>query len=866
MDRCAVAASLLACLLYMNTLTADFAYDDSRAILKNQDLLPETAITSIFYNDFWGTPLTHSGSHKSYRPLCVLTFRLNYYLHGLNAMGFHLGNVILHSIVTGLFTYVAKILMRRTFASFVAGLLFAVHPIHTEAVAGIVGRADIGACLFFLLTLLNYINYCNYRDRYILNKSTVKTTEKDNSYFRERHKKWLYMLLVAVFTGAGMVTKEQGVTVIAVCAVYDVFIHRKISPKQFHHIFTKNENRGTVEGMLCLTVIGLVLIAVRVMFMGLHPPEFAPADNPASDSASVLTRTLTYWYLPVLNFWLLLCPYVLSFDWSMEAVPLLETLTDLRNLWTLAFYSLLGYFAFYVIQTFPNAHDACVATKTLYVNGNGCSNVHSNSQPTNNLTSHKERQYSLLKRRRRGSSSSTESVDDSTPQTSTNFQHLRVLILSLSLMVFPFIPATNLFFYVGFVIAERVLYIPSMGFCLLVAEGAHILYVRHKSDPRQKRLIVAAVTILLTMFSIRTVCRNRDWANEENLYHSGIAVNPAKAWGNLANIYNSQGRVEEAESAYKAALSYRSNMADVHYNLGILLQERKRYQEAVESYKRAIHCRPRLTMAHLNLGIVYGILGKLEEAEDVYRHCSTIDTTGLKDPRLHESTKISALYNLARLLTDKNRNEDAIEIYQDAIKRRPSHYQPQSLYNMLGEAYMKLNRFEEARHWYKEALTSKPDHVPAHLTMGKLMQKMGKTAEAKAWFDKALILSPNDSSVFQHYAQYLGETGKLQQAAIYYLKAAKLTPDDFELVCNTANALRQIGRNKEAEEHYRRAVRLKPEVATAHMNLGAMLHLNQKYTEAEQSYIAALKLKPDDTMTQTNLRKLRNLSRSFGKK
>ncbi len=50
-------------------------YFFSRAILKNPDLQSDTPKINLFYNDFWGTPLTHSGSHKSYRPLCVLTFR-----------------------------------------------------------------------------------------------------------------------------------------------------------------------------------------------------------------------------------------------------------------------------------------------------------------------------------------------------------------------------------------------------------------------------------------------------------------------------------------------------------------------------------------------------------------------------------------------------------------------------------------------------------------------------------------------------------------------------------------------------------------------------------------------------------------------
>ena len=68
----------------------------------------------------------------------------------------------------------------------------------------------------------------------------------------------------------------------------------------------------------------------------------------------------------------------------------------------------------------------------------------------------------------------------------------------------------------------------------------------------------------------------------------------------------------------------------------------------------------------------------------VYRHCSEIDISGLKDPRLHEQTKISALYNLGRLLADQERYHEAADVYKLAIQRRPQHYAPQSLYNMLG--------------------------------------------------------------------------------------------------------------------------------------------------------------------------------------
>lgn len=181
--------------------------------------MPETPIINIFYDDFWGTPMTHSGSHKSYRPLCVLTFRLNYYLGELNPWGYHLGNVLLHTAVTAIFTHFARIFLKRTFSTLVAGLTFASHPIHTEAVAGVVGRADVGACLFFILSLLSYVKYVSIRD-----------TSHDPG--GSRSLRFAYFLLTAIFTTASLVTKEQGVTVLAVCVAYDLFVHNKMKITQ----------------------------------------------------------------------------------------------------------------------------------------------------------------------------------------------------------------------------------------------------------------------------------------------------------------------------------------------------------------------------------------------------------------------------------------------------------------------------------------------------------------------------------------------------------------------------------------------------------------------------------------------------------
>ena len=247
-----------------------------------------------------------------------------------------------------------------------------------------------------------------------------------------------------------------------------------------------------MEAILLLTATVLSLVAVRMMLMGFSAPDFSPSDNPASDSDSVLTRSLTFAFLPALNFYLLLCPTRLSFDWSMSAVPLVGTWSDTRNLMTSAFYGALILMTWRVLRLrgVSRPSGAVVTSNGHCGDVGGLKSTHS----------------------RRGSS--------------------HVLLLALALLVLPFIPATNLFFYVGFVVAERVLYIPSAGYCLLVSVAVTQCFSRRRRHrvlgfSRRASGYVMSV-LLMTSLAVRTLVRNADWLNEEALYRSGISVNPAK--------------------------------------------------------------------------------------------------------------------------------------------------------------------------------------------------------------------------------------------------------------------------------------------------------------------------------------------------
>lgn len=179
--------------------------------------------------------------------------------------------------------------------------------------------------------------------------------------------------------------------------------------------------------------------------IGQGSPKFVESDNPASFSNSSQIRLLTYSYINAYNVWLLLYPYTLCHDWSMGSIPLVETIADVRNMVTLSVIFSIMVLIIYTTITY----------KSLI----------SDKQDDTVLTH----------------------VEKSDCQNGTK----QNVLFSLFMTVLPFVPASNLLFPVGFVIAERILYLPSMGYCLLVAIGFNVF----KTVRRSSITIVSALLL-----------------------------------------------------------------------------------------------------------------------------------------------------------------------------------------------------------------------------------------------------------------------------------------------------------------------------------------------------------------------------------
>uniref|UniRef100_A0A8C0UUG4 dolichyl-phosphate-mannose--protein mannosyltransferase n=1 Tax=Cyanistes caeruleus TaxID=156563 RepID=A0A8C0UUG4_CYACU len=779
----------------------------------------------------------------------------------MNPFYFHAVNVILHCLVTLVLMYTCdKAVFKDCRLAFVTALFFAVHPIHTEAVTGIVGRADVLACLLFLLAFLSY------------NRSV------DQLYVGEHFPPTAspLFLLLSLFLGTcAMLVKETGVTVFGVCLVYDFF---SLSYNGLKFYLTANNNQNflyTARPFLkrAALVISYVILVLyfRLWIMGGSMPMFSEQDNPASFSPYLLTRFLTYSYLLAFNAWLLLAPITLCYDWQVGSIPLVESIWDVRNLATVFLV---------LVMTLLSLH--CIAA------------------------------FKKL-------------------------EHKEVLV-GLLFLVFPFIPASNLFFRVGFVVAERVLYMPSMGYCILFVHGLKKL----STWLNKWRITVPTLfALLLLLFSWKTVKQNEIWLSRESLFSSGVKTLPhnAKVHYNYANFLKDQGRNIEAIYHYKTALKLYPRHASALNNLGTLTKD---VVEAKDYYRRALQLNPQHNRALFNLGNLLKSQGKKEEAvillrdsikygpefADAYSSLASLLAEQPPSTNTPESQALRAGGSRAPML---ERLKEAEEVYKAGIENCP---ESSDLHNNYGVFLVDTGSPEKAMSHYRQAILLSPAHHVAMVNLGRLHRSLGQNKEAEVWYKRALKASRKAEILSPLGALYYN-TGRYEEALQVYREAAALQPSNKDIRLALAQVLAMMGRTKEAEkmtnhilnedaeclecyrllsaiyskqelyakaleaiekalqlkpkdpkviselfftkgnqlreqnlldkafESYKRAVELNPDQAQAWMNMGGIEHIKGSYITARDYYEKALQLVPNSKLLKENLAKLDRLEKRF---
>ena len=147
----------ISAIIFFNAAGNGFVLDDVYIIEQNNNIKNISNVPSFFKSDYWAGTRYEGESSALYRPLVITSYAIDHALWGLRPAGFHIVNIILHTVNAALvYFFVFLLLKKENMTALLCALLFLTHPVHVEAVTGVVGRSELMCFLFFMLALFSY--------------------------------------------------------------------------------------------------------------------------------------------------------------------------------------------------------------------------------------------------------------------------------------------------------------------------------------------------------------------------------------------------------------------------------------------------------------------------------------------------------------------------------------------------------------------------------------------------------------------------------------------------------------------------------------------------------------------------------------
>jgi len=273
--------------------------------------------------------------------------------------------------------------------------------------------------------------------------------------------------------------------------------------------------------------------------------------------------------------------------------------------------------------------------------------------------------------------------------------------------------------------------------------------------------------------------------------------------------------------------------------MGCAWRQTSFWRDSETLWTHALACTSRNNVAHNNLGLALAGRDRLDEAMAHYREALEI-----------KPSHVEALTNLGVAFARLGRFGEAMAQYRQALEIKPdaaeTHYD-------LGVALARLGRFDEAMAHYRKALEIKPDHFEALNNLGVALARLGRLGEAIAQYRQALEIKPGYLEAHNNLGNALADGGQFDEAMAQYRQALEIKPDSVEAHNNLGRLLARLGRFGEATAQYRQAVEIKPDSAEAYNNLGRLFTRLNRFGEATAQYQKALEIEPGSAEARCNL-------------
>ena len=207
---------ILVLINYADIFPNKFAWDDGFFIVENIHIKDPNNIPEFF---------TEPSTGNLYRPLRSVFYTITYKIWNLNAFGYHLNSLVLHSLVTLLLFFITLKITNKISFSFIASLFFAAHPVHTARITNMTATFDVFGILFMLLAFFFYI---------LQSKLNTPINNKKSFGFFKRN----YPIFSVIFYLLALFSTEEAVTLILILFLYD-FSFNKTKLKNLKCLFMK---------------------------------------------------------------------------------------------------------------------------------------------------------------------------------------------------------------------------------------------------------------------------------------------------------------------------------------------------------------------------------------------------------------------------------------------------------------------------------------------------------------------------------------------------------------------------------------------------------------------------------------------------
>ena len=794
-----LAIALLVAVTYFPALQGGFVWDD--VIFSEEPVIHSPdGLRSI-----WFAPADIK-NEGHYWPLVYTSFWLEHKLWGLNPVGYHAVNILLH-LVNCLLLW--RLLDRLSVpGAVVIAAVFAVHPMHVESVAWIIERKDVLSALFYLTAVLTWIR------------------------FSESPGPGRYALALALFA-AGLLAKSVVVTLPVALLIWHWW------------------RRGRVIPIDLLRLAPFAAVGVAITLADL---AFYTSREPLELGFSLVERALiaarALWFYVGKLIWPLNLAVIYPL-WEIDARDLLAwaylagAAALPVGLWlarrrigrgplagalffavTLA--PVLGFIDYGYMQF------SFVADRFQYLAGIGVLAV-------------------LIGAAAHAAAHGTRKLPEATRTTAAGLAV--ALVMGLALLTWRqagiYRDEITLFSHIVALNPKARDAHLNLGNALIDADRIEEGLAASRTAAEQRPESADAHSNL----GLALMHLDQFEASGEALRHA-LELDPKhkSALQNRGELLRNQGRYEEAVEAYGAVLKRDSRYALAHAGLGDALFQLQRYEAAVDALSTALEVQPDLPFAgqiYVLMGRAAHARGQLDIAERHFRNAMVI-----------EPVEVTALVDLSGVLRAQGRRDEA-----DAIMNRARDLQPRNPAHLqnIAEALRREQRYEEALATFREVLEISPDFALAYAGMGDVLFHMERFEESIDAIDRALSLQPDlgaAGSLHRLAGQAAQQLNRMDEAARHYAEAIRIDPGDTTAIDRLAMLRFGEQQYDAALTLYRNLVELTPDSAQTYSNLGAALYYLGRKEEALHHFERAVEIDPNLETARAGLEALRAQARN----